>query len=116
MQRVEVGGKSARWPGGRVCTVKSEGIVVMAVDIDGTYARSRRIVSTGIGIIVDQRHDDTSIASLVLDVLHVAPVGEVHTTASTGVFILGLVEDDRSAVGNLGFGNSLRDVGHVTDW
>lgn len=114
MQCAGVVGKSAARPGGRISAVKAEGIAIISVDVDSAYACSGCIVSVRMGIIVDQRHNNTSIASLVLDILHIVTIGEIHSAASTGVFVLGLVEDDRTAVGDLVFGDGLRDVSDVT--
>jgi hypothetical protein len=87
----------------------------VAVDVYGSFAGPRGIVTASPGIVANKRNNDTGIASLVLDVLHVGTIGEVilQAAAGTTVFILGLEEDDRSSIGNLGLGDGCAYIFHV---
>lgn len=85
----------------------------MTIDINLTSTGPWNIVSLGRGIVTEHGHNDSSIPSLINNVLHIASIGEVYVAARTGILIFGLVEDDGPAVCNLGIGNSGRDVGDV---
>jgi hypothetical protein len=64
----------------------------MTIDINSSLASARSIVPTSPGIIADQRDDDTSIACLVLHILHVGSIWEIFvSTAGTAVLVLGLI-------------------------
>lgn len=65
------------------------------------------------GIVIDQRYHDTGITSLVFNVLHVHRVGELDTAAATSVLILGLIQDNWTAIGNLVLGNRCSDMRNV---
>jgi hypothetical protein len=107
-------GQFTGWPSRRVGTVKPEGVAIMTVDINRSLASARCIVATSPGIIANQRHDDTSIACLVLDILHVDCIWEaIVSTAGTAVLIFGLIENDRTAFCDLAFGNCCSDIGDV---
>jgi hypothetical protein len=60
-------------------------------------------VSKGESIIAEYRDSNSSCASLVLDILHISSIRELEWNAP-GVFIFGLVKNDRTAMGNLGLG------------
>jgi hypothetical protein len=92
MKLVEVGGKVTARPYRGIGAIESQRIAIMTVDIDGSFSRTGDIVCGGRGIIADQRNNDASIASLVLDVLHIVGIGEaVVSTASTSVLVLRLI-------------------------
>jgi len=115
MKLTVIGGKTAAWPRLRIGAIESQRVAIMTIDIHGSFTRTWDIVSRGRGIIADKRNNDTRLASLILDVLHIAGVGKVIvSTASTRVFVLRLIENDRSAICDLGLGNGRRSVGHVT--
>lgn len=87
----------------------------MAIDIDFSCAGSRGIVPLGSCIIADEGYDDAGIASLIFNILHVIPIGEISdSTASPRVLILGLIQDDGSAIGNLALGNRCGSIGNIT--
>lgn len=86
----------------------------MAVDIHGPLASSRGIAAARRGVIANKRHDNSSLASLVLHVLHISSVWEivVSTTRAT-IFVLGLVKNDRSSIGDLALGHGCGNMGNV---
>lgn len=85
----------------------------MAVDVNCPLTGSRSVVPRSRSIVVDQRDHDTGITSLVFNVLHVHRVGKLDTAAATSVLILGLIQDNRTAIGNLILGNGCSDVRNV---
>lgn len=87
----------------------------MTVDIHLTFPRPRGIVSTSRCVVAEHRYDDASLASLVNNILEVVRVRELFAVDGPSVLVLGLVEDDGSAVGNLGFGNRGGNVGNVAN-
>lgn len=108
-------GQITRRPGGRIRAIEAKRVTIVTVDVDGSFAGSRGIVTASPGIVANKRNNDTGIASLVLGVLHVGTIGEVilQAAAGTTVFILGLEEDDRSSIGNLGLGDGCAYIFHV---
>lgn len=84
----------------------------MPVDVHRSHTRSRCIMARWSGIIVDKRHDNTSRSSRVHHILHVLGV-ELLAIGETGVFVLGLVQDDGTAIGDLGFGKGGCNVGSI---
>ena len=82
------------------------------VDVDFTKASSGCIVAARTGIVVDQRDDNASLASLVNDILEILGVRE-RLAVAEAVFVLGLVENDGSTVGDLSLGNNAADICHV---
>lgn len=83
----------------------------MAIDVDCTLTGTGCVVTASIGIIADEGNHDSCITSMIFDVLHVRAVGEIFiATASSRVLIFGLVQNDRSTVGDLRLCNGLRDV------
>lgn len=89
-------------------------VAIMAVNIDCSLPGSRSIVPGSRGIVIDQWNDDTGVTSLVFNILHVHWIGEFNTAAATSVLIFGLIQDDRTAIGNLVLGNCCSDVRDVT--
>jgi hypothetical protein len=71
-------------------------------------------MGTGVSIVGDHRHDDPGIASLINDILHVIGVWEGHAFTA-GVLVLGLVQNDGAAVGDLMLGDNLADIGDIAD-
>jgi hypothetical protein len=61
-------------------------------------------------IVTDHRHHDTRAPSLVDDILEVVWVRKLLPTAATAVFVVGLVEDNRSAIRYLVFCNKAGNV------
>lgn len=87
----------------------------MAIDICRANTRSRSIVSTSISVVADHGNDDPSIAGLVNHILEVFSIRELLAAAGATVFVFRLVEDDRSTIGDLSFGDSSSHIGNVTD-
>lgn len=86
----------------------------MAIDVQFPLASSRSIVSAVPGVVANKRHHDSSIASLVRDILHVRSVWEVvNPTAGSTILVLGLVEDNRSSIRNLALGDGCGNIGNV---
>lgn len=89
----------------------------MSIDIDSSRTCTRGIVAMGMIIIINEGNDDTSITSLVLDILHIHPIWErCHTTTRTRVLVFRLVENYWTTIGDLGFGDSRSNMGHVARW
>jgi hypothetical protein len=63
-------------------------------------------------VIRDEGHNDTGIAGLILDILHVFGTGE-RNSHGTRVLVLRLIQNDRTAVRDLMFGDDPCDVGGV---
>lgn len=85
----------------------------MAVNVNCSLPSARSIVTRSRGIVVDQRDHDTGITSLVFNVLHVHWVGELDAAAATSVLIFGLIQDNRTAIGDLVLSNGCSDVRSV---
>lgn len=88
-------------------------VAIMAVDIDCSLPSSRSIVPGSRGIVIDQWNDDAGVTSLVFNILHVHWIRELDTAAATGVLIFGLIQDDRTAISDLVFGNCCSNVRNV---
>lgn len=84
----------------------------MTVNVHCSHTRSRCIMAIRCSIIVDKRHDNTSRSSRVHHILHVLGV-ELLAIGETGVFVLGLIQDDGTAIGDLGFGKGSCNVGSI---
>jgi hypothetical protein len=116
MTVIEVCGKIATRPGGRIGAIEAQGIAVVTIDVDRTCTRTGSVMGTSPGIVVNERNDNSCFAGLILDVLHVGTVREVaNATAGTRVLVLGLVKNDWATIGNLCLGNSGRDVGSIAN-
>lgn len=64
------------------------------------------------GVVADERDDNAALASLVDDILEILGVGE-RLAVTEAVFVLRLVENDGSTVGDLSLGNNAADICHV---
>lgn len=82
----------------------------MSIYIHLTLSSSRGVVATGIRVVVHERHHNTCVPSLVLDVLHVDWVWECDISNGPRVFVLGLIEDDRAAIRDLSVSNDFVDM------
>ncbi len=87
-----VSGKLARWPHSWIRAVKAERIVVMAIDVHGSDTRTRSIVPIYASVIAQERHN-----------LHVLAVRLAQPATEARIFILRLVQDNGSAIGDLSF-------------
>jgi len=77
----------------------------------------RRVVSLGRSIVANQGNHNTSITQLILNILHVNRVREGRDgRCRLRVFVLGLDQDDRSTICDLGFGNGCADILHVANY
>jgi hypothetical protein len=74
--------------------------------------RPRSVVATRGSIVGDERHDNSGVAGLILDILHVVGVREGYASSAT-VLVLRLPENHRAAVGDLMLSDDLSDVGDV---
>ena len=100
-------------PARGIRTVETKRVAIVAVDIDSGRL-ARRVVTFGRCVVADQRHDDASVAELFLDIAHVDWIGEgLDCICGLCVFVLGLDQDDRSSICDLGFGNCGANVLHV---
>lgn len=88
-------------------------IIIMTIDVSRTDTRSRDIVTMRPSVVADHRHNNTSIMGLIHDILEIARV-VLQATASIAVFVLGLVENHRTSIGNLGFGDGPINVLNIT--
>lgn len=86
-------------------------IRVMTVDIYSAYSGPRRIMSKSSGIVVHKRYNNTGVSGRIHDILHVLWI-ERLAVSKVGVLILGLVENDRTSVGDLVLCN---DTGSFVD-
>lgn len=90
-------------------------IIIMTIDISLAHARSRDTVSMIFSIIADHRYNNSSVVSLVNHGLEIGRI-KFQVTACIAVLIFGLVENHRSAIGDLGFRDGTIDVGDITRW
>lgn len=90
----------------RICAVEPQRVAIVAIDIDCS-GPTRGKVTVGVCVVADERDNNTGIADLLLNIAKVGRVGELDTRDCLGVFVLGLDENDRSAVSDLCFGDDL---------
>ena len=70
-------------------------------------------MTIGAGIIVDHRHNDASLPSLIDHILHILAIWVLHAAAPLGILILGLIQDDWSAICDLSCSNGARNIVNV---
>lgn len=92
----------------------------MSIDINSSLGSSRSwgvgsrgICSFGRSVIADHGHNNTSILSLIDNILNVIGIRRVPSTAESRVFVLWLVEDYRAAIGNLGLRNGSSNMRNI---
>lgn len=91
-------------------------VVVMTIDINFTNTCPRSVVSTRPSIIANHRNNNTSVPSLVNHILEVLAIGEGRPTATTGVFIIRLIQDHRATVRDLSLCNGGSNMGDVAGY
>lgn len=64
----------------------------------------------GIGIVQDGGYNHSGLTRLVFNELHICRIWELNSGNSLGVFILRLIQDDRSTIGDLSCCDDFVDV------
>lgn len=114
MTCVEVSGKIATRPSRRISAIEAQRIAIMTINVDRALTRPGSIVASSPGIVTDEGNDNSGLTSVILNVLHIGAVREaIVATASTGVLVLRLVQNDWTTIGDLCLGNRGSDVGGV---
>jgi hypothetical protein len=104
-----VRGKTIFGPDAWVLAVETQGITVVAVDVDG----SRRVsgdAAVHVRFVVDVRHNNTRVAELSVDLAPVIVVRHREAIQGELVLVLELEDNNRAAVGDLCFGDDLADL------
>jgi len=91
-------------------TIESKGVTVVPVDIDCRLV-ARRKQSSRVSVVGDEGDHDAVLSGLIFDVAKVLCIRELgHVGCSTSIFILWLVQDDRTAIRDLCFCKNGIDV------
>jgi hypothetical protein len=86
----------------------------MTVYINCSRSSARSEVTVRVGVVEDGWYNNSSVSESLFDRCHVHLIGEIGITRHClRVLILGLVENNRSPLGNLGLCNDLANVAGI---